>query len=111
MPNSKQLRFVNEYARSRNGTEAAIKAGYSPKTARTQAAQLLAKRNVRDAVRDEARLMADQVRASAARTLAEIALIAFSDIGDVMDFTGESVVEKRASDIPDGPGGGGGDAK
>jgi hypothetical protein len=37
----KQLRFVENYVRSGDGTKAAIKSGYSPKSARISAGQLL----------------------------------------------------------------------
>lgn len=37
----KQKAFVREYLIDHNGTQAAIRAGYSPKTARQQAEQLL----------------------------------------------------------------------
>jgi phage terminase small subunit len=37
----KQLRFVENYVRMGDGTKAAIKAGYSPKSARVSAGQLL----------------------------------------------------------------------
>jgi phage terminase small subunit len=42
----KQQRFVDEYLVDLNATQAAIRAGYSEKTARTQAAHLLAKDNI-----------------------------------------------------------------
>ena len=37
----KQLRFVEEYLRDLNATQAAIRAGYSPKTAKVQGCQML----------------------------------------------------------------------
>lgn len=43
--NRKQFRFVEEYLKDLNGTQAAIRAGYSPKTAEQQASRLL--RNVK----------------------------------------------------------------
>ena len=43
-------RFVDEYLIDLNGTQAAIRAGYSARTANEQAAQLLAKLNVQRAV-------------------------------------------------------------
>ena|ERR1039458_1721467 len=46
----KQRRFVEEYLVDLNGTQAAIRAGYSPRTANEQAAQLLAKLSIREAV-------------------------------------------------------------
>lgn len=43
----KQKRFCEEYAVDLNGTQAAIRAGYSPKTSNEQASALLAKPNIR----------------------------------------------------------------
>ncbi len=44
--NAKQRRFAEEYVVDHNGTQAAIRAGYSEKTAKVQASQLLAKPDV-----------------------------------------------------------------
>lgn len=38
---AKRRKFVDEYVKDCNGTQAAIRAGYSPKTAQEQSAQLL----------------------------------------------------------------------
>ena len=46
----KEARFVAEYLKDQNGTQAAARAGYSKKTANEQAARLLARVNVRGAV-------------------------------------------------------------
>ncbi len=46
----KQARFVEEYLLDLNATQAAIRAGYSAKTANEQGSQLLAKLSVRQAV-------------------------------------------------------------
>lgn len=46
----KQARFVQEYLVDLNGTAAAVRAGYSKKTANVQAAQLLTKLNIQEAV-------------------------------------------------------------
>jgi len=46
----KQEAFCREYLVDLNGTQAAIRAGYSPKTANEQAAQLLAKLNIQEYV-------------------------------------------------------------
>lgn len=42
----KQMRFCEEYMIDMNGTQAAIRAGYSERTANEQASQLLAKLNI-----------------------------------------------------------------
>ena len=46
----KQQRFVEEYLIDLNGTQAAIRAGYSPKTAKEQASENLAKPNIQEAI-------------------------------------------------------------
>ncbi len=46
----KHRRFVAEYLKDQNGTQAAIRAGYSPRTANEQACDLLAKPSIRAAV-------------------------------------------------------------
>ncbi|WP_211473937.1 terminase small subunit [Collimonas humicola] len=46
----KEKLFVAEYTKDMNGTQAAIRAGYSAKTANEQAAQLLAKLSIKQAV-------------------------------------------------------------
>lgn len=45
-PNEKQLRFTREYAKDLNGTQAAIRAGYSIKSAAVIATELLRKPNI-----------------------------------------------------------------
>ncbi len=54
--NDKQKRFVIEYCRDgegqSNGTQAAIRAGYSEKTARSIATELLAKPDIQEAIRE-----------------------------------------------------------
>lgn len=44
---TKQQRFADEYLLDCNGTQAAIRAGYSPNTANEQGARLLAKPNIK----------------------------------------------------------------
>ncbi len=50
--NEKQKQFCNEYIIDFNGTQAAIRAGYSKKTANEQAAQLLAKLSIQSYVKE-----------------------------------------------------------
>lgn len=46
----KQAAFVSEYMLDHNGTQAAIRAGYSARTARQQAVELLATDDIRQAI-------------------------------------------------------------
>lgn len=48
----KQRRFCEEYLIDLNGTQAAIRAGYSERTANEQAAQLLAKLSIKDYIKE-----------------------------------------------------------
>lgn len=48
----KQQRFVDEYLIDLNATQAAIRAGYSEKTAKVIAAQNLSKLNVQEAIEE-----------------------------------------------------------
>lgn len=50
MLTDKQQSFVNEYLVDKNATQAAIRAGYSPKTARSQGERLLTNADIRAAV-------------------------------------------------------------
>jgi hypothetical protein len=46
----KQARFVEEYSLDHNGAAAAVRSGYSPKSARVAASKLVAKGNIREAI-------------------------------------------------------------
>jgi|TARA_R110002167_G_scaffold49885_1_gene145862 phage terminase small subunit len=47
---ARQLKFTREYAKDGNGTQAAIRAGYAPKSARIEASRLLTNANIGKAV-------------------------------------------------------------
>ena len=73
----KQDRFVKEYLIDLNATQAAIRAGYSPKTANEQGARLLANVSVQEAI---AKAMAERSKRtgiSQDRVIQELARIAF----------------------------------
>lgn len=96
--NSKQEAFVNEYLKDHNGTQAAIRAGYSKKTARTIASQLLAKLDISEAIKAriaEKTMDSDEV-------LTRLADIARGDITDLMDVTHAGFVIDLTGDTPDG---------
>lgn len=59
--NSKQSRFVQEYLVDNNGTQAAIRAGYSPNTAESQASRLLRNAKVRAEVEKGQRKVAKKL--------------------------------------------------
>ena len=72
-------RFVEEYAKDRNGTQAAIRAGYSLKTAGEQAARLLADDRIRKLVQERCGDVASKVEFDAMKVLQQWVLIATAD--------------------------------
>lgn len=77
--NPKQQRFVEEYLVDLNGTQAAIRAGYSPKTAEVQASRLLSNAKVQQAVAEGRARLSQSTGITQERVLQEYARIAFSD--------------------------------
>lgn len=75
----KRQRFVEEYLLDLNATRAAIRAGYSPRTAESQGSRLLSDAKIRDAVRNAKQRRQERTRVTADRTLREIARLAFAD--------------------------------
>ena len=63
----RQAAFVREYLLDGNGTQAAIRAGYSKNTANEQASRLLTKNNIQEKVAAGRAKIAEQVESSAER--------------------------------------------
>ena len=80
--NQKQARFCEEYVVDLSATKAAIRAGYSPRSAYAIGAALLKKHEIASRVRglQDARSAATKVTAE--RVLTELALVGFSRIDD-----------------------------
>lgn len=92
----KQQRFVDEYLIDLNATQAAIRAGYSVKTANEQGAQNLAKVSIQQAIAEQ---MADRSRRTGVnqdRIVLELARIAFAKITDIVDSEGK--IKSMATD-------------
>lgn len=82
--NAKQQLFVTEYLQCFNATQAAIAAGYSPKTARSIGAENLTKPDILAEIQehlDESAMMASEV-------LMRLAQQARGDIGDYLNENG-----------------------
>lgn len=76
--------FVNEYIVDLNGTQAAIRAGYSARTANVQASQLLAKPNVQAAVQAAMAKREARTEITQDMVLKELAKIGFANMQDYM---------------------------
>lgn len=81
----KRQRFVEEYLKDFNGTQAAIRAGYAPKAANEQAARLLANASVRAAVDAGRELLRSEAVADAAELREIWTRIARSDKEETKD--------------------------
>ena len=93
----KQALFVAEYAKDLNGTQAAIRAGYSAKSAEAQASTLLRNPKVKAAVCDAKSRQVERIALDADAVLSEFLRIAMSDVGDLFDDQGNL---RPIKDIP-----------
>ena len=82
--NPKQKRFVREYLINPNATQAAIKAGYSAKTAKQIGSALLTNIDVSAAIEKGQQKHLAKLDITAERVLSELALIGFSNMQDYM---------------------------
>ncbi|MCW2284939.1 phage terminase small subunit [Rhodoblastus acidophilus] len=85
----KQQRFVEEYIISLNATKAALEAGYSAKTAKSQGQRLLTNVDIADAISAAKKSRSERTEITADRVLHELAAIAFLDPAKVFTPTGE----------------------
>ena len=72
-------RFVEEYAKDRNGTQAAIRAGYSRKSAHAQACRLLSDAEIQRLIEEQIEKISRDVEFEAADVLREWVLLATAD--------------------------------
>lgn len=81
--NDKQAAFAREYCIDKNATQAAIRAGYSPRTAKEQASRLLTNINVRAEIERTLAASAERVELTVASVSSK--LLALSDKAEQMD--------------------------
>ena len=78
MLTAKQQRFVEEYLVDLNATQAAIRAGYSPETARSIGSENLSKPDIADAIAEGRAKLSEKCEVTAERVIRELALIGFA---------------------------------
>jgi phage terminase small subunit len=98
MLNEKQKRFYEEYLVDFNATKAAQRAGYSKKTAYSQAHDLLKKPEGQKYLQVKGKRLAQKLEISQERTMQEIARIAFSDLRKAFNEDGSL---KQLSELDD----------
>lgn len=81
----KQKRFVEEYLIDLNATQAAIRAGYSPATAKEIGCENLTKPNIAAAISQAMAERSKRTGINQDRVLQELARIGFAKITDVVD--------------------------
>lgn len=84
--NDKQQRFVEEYLIDLNATQAAIRAGYSEKSAGQMAHELLKKHEIQIALSESMKARAERTKITQDMVLMELAKIGFSDIRKVVKW-------------------------
>jgi phage terminase small subunit len=100
--NPKQQRFVEEYLKDLNATQAAIRAGYSAKTAQEQGSRLLSNVMVADALARAKAERSARIGLTADRVLEELAAVAFARMPDYADWgTGKQMGLKPSEELTD----------
>lgn len=97
----RQDRFVGEYLIDLNATKAVVRAGYSERTAGIYASRLLRTPSVAAAIAERKAARSEKTGVEAARVIEEMAAVAFSDIGDIIDFSGPTPRLRKPEDVPE----------
>lgn len=96
---AKQRRFVEEYLVDLNATQAAVRAGYSKKTARQVGAENLTKPVIRAAIDEAQKARSERTGITATKVLQEYAHIAFADIRRVVKWEGNTLTLKDSREL------------
>jgi len=99
--------FVKEYLIDLNATQAALRAGYSPKTAKQTGTENLSKPIIQAEIQKHMNERVERVEITADRILQELGDIAFNDVNNVVYVdtreyvSGWKVVQKETEDQPE----------
>ncbi|MDL2224667.1 terminase small subunit [Eubacteriales bacterium OttesenSCG-928-M02] len=98
----KQKKFVDEYLVDFNATQAAIRAGYSERTATVTASKLLRNPRIQEYLQERQKDLQERTEITQEKVVAEYAKIAFADISDyanvVIDESGATQVQLTATE-------------
>jgi phage terminase small subunit len=95
----KQQRFVDEYLIDLNATQAAIRAGYSVKTANEQGSQNLAKLSIQQAIAEQMAERSKRTGINQDRVVLELAKIALVKMTDIVDNQGRIKSDASPDDL------------
>jgi phage terminase small subunit len=91
---AKQLGFIQEYLVDLNGKDAAIRAGYSPRSAHVTASRILADPRVRSTI---AASIEERFGVTKESIIEELAAIAFASLGDHFSWDAEGRIRSKPS--------------
>src|SRR5690625_847346 len=94
----KRKRFANEYLIDLNATQAAIRAGYSPKSAGQQGSELLKNPNVRAYIDARLAELSARTGVNQERIMRELARVAFLDPTELADMNTAEVLKDASKD-------------
>ena len=95
----KQRKFVSEYLVDLNATQAAIRAGFSQKTARAQGQRLLTNVDIANAIAAAQAKREKRTEITQDRVVQELARIAFGNSRSVMSWTASGMRLRNSDDL------------
>lgn len=98
---ARQERFVETYLVDLNATQAAIRAGYAPKSAEVTGSQLLRNPKVAAAIDAVKQARSQRTQVTADRVVQQLARIAFGDIRKIFESTEHGVRLRCPDEWPD----------
>lgn len=99
LKNPKHEAFAREYLVDRNATQAAIRAGYSVRSAHATAYDLMQREDVKARISELAAAYLAEVQEDAASVLREMVGLAMFDLGDVLEWGTEQVLDDNGMPI------------
>ena len=96
----KRKNFALEYLIDLCAKDAAIRAGYSPKTAKEIGYALLQDNRIQLIISTEIEKRANRLALTPDRVLEEMASVAFGSITDILDWEGDEIKLKSRDEIP-----------
>ena len=87
----KQKRFCEEYLIDLNATQAAIRAGYSEKTAKEIGCENLSKPNIAEYIQQLQQERSERTQITSDKVLVEVARLAFSNIANFVKVKGQAL--------------------
>jgi len=95
----KQKLFVKEYLVDLNATQAALRAGYSERSAHAQGKENLQKPPIREKIDKALAERSERTEVTADKVLRELARIAFSELREAVEWDASGVELKNSGDL------------